>query len=59
MKPPTGADCPMAPNSTKCLTCEEGYHGLPAVRTDASGNVKDTLKPNAKGGIDTLHTQRK
>ena len=49
---------PMAPNLTKCLTCGDGYHGLPAIRTGNDGQVKDTLKPNNTGGVDTIPTVR-
>jgi hypothetical protein len=48
---------PMAPNTTKCLTCEGGYHGLPAIRSGSDGSTKDTLKPNGTI-VDTVPTKR-
>jgi RHS repeat-associated protein len=42
-------------NSTRCLSCDQTYHGLPAVKTGPYGNVTDTLMPNPKTGrVDTI-----
>jgi len=47
-------------NSSRCLSCTGTYHGLPAVKTGAYGNVTDTLIPNANTGkVDTIPRIRK
>jgi hypothetical protein len=44
----------LPPNSTRCLSCDRPYHGIPAIRTGPDGSVTDTLKPNNSGRIDTI-----
>jgi RHS repeat-associated protein len=42
-------------NSTRCLSCDQTYHGLPAVKTGPDRSVTDTLKPNPNTGrVDTI-----
>jgi RHS repeat-associated protein len=47
----------VTPNKTKCLTCEGGYHGFPAIVRGSDGRTKDTLKPNG-AVVDTVPTKR-
>ena len=42
-------------NSTRCLSCDRPYHGIPAVMTGSNGSVTDTLRLNPNTGkVDTI-----
>ena len=42
-------------NSTRCLSCDRTFHGIPAVMTGPDRSVTDTLRPNPNTGrVDTI-----
>jgi hypothetical protein len=46
-------------NSTRCLSCDRTFHGIPAVMTGPDRSVTDTLRPNPNTGrVDTITRAR-
>lgn len=44
--------------STHCLSCDRPYHGPPAIYVNPQGRI-DTIKPNSKGGADTIPQKKR